>query len=863
MRRSRSLKAYGCGVAALLLMVVSVLSWSFGFSRGLAAQISTVKEPSRRPPPPLPSQHYEVAVANETYPSSSLCPAVSGSICGRAGACERVTAGDGLWQYSRCSCNDGHAGRDCGIPLSTLLGASAFQDYKSKVAADSIVAPGDDIKPSAVDENQHVTPAQVHSLLRSVVPLPFVLTSGLAAPSAADLQVASDDRLFRLCDAEVTNGANRAARALDEEVVASHMGSCAWLALKRVVSIVASLHDHYPVEKGVSSGVVVPVALLEGGVIPTTCLDGGLLGLLGSGCVPRGWREALIGTRKLALLEGAVVVGAAQGSALDPKLPTAFEVLSSLSVVGWNAVQEAATQRPFTFVLNPLLVARIHEHTNLQLAVSQLLLPGAVDVIGFNELLPINSESFSFHAPTYEIRLRRWSMELARAAFGYQRHTSYTIISDTTSFGAVLVRSGITRWKPTLGPLSLLGWFAEIHHSNSNLPPLQGLPGVSVHPAFTAVGTCAECLLVYSDAASRPWGLGLLGTTSFADGEGQQCGDLLGVRPVGFLYLNAPFAAEYGVEVVSLRNSLAGSGTSTRAFLPAARNHTTVGGLITALLGGGDPSYWLGKDGAANKAARRQPAWGGVAVACAVSGGMYGPSKQGLYAPFCHRALRMATFHILHGLWTQPALLGGERSRTACAYMLSVHAGNLFGALRFNKELLWETDGDLNLVALKASHTELIERFNRLLTALEGYRYPGSSEPIFTVRRSSDGKPWYASVLLGNKVDIQLNARSAADPLTRGKPPHHHNVTILYNGVRVGINGFQNPWQGVRSAPGHEYGRLYLSMQKWTTQRRSSKALHCKATGGVLARWCLPDCNSMRSKADHNYCSADEVDEVV
>lgn len=186
---------------------------------------------------------------------------------------------------------------------------------------------------------------------------------------------------------------------------------------------------------------------------------------------------------------------------------------------------------------------------------------------------------------------------------------------------------------------------------------------------------------------------------------------------------------------------------------------------------------------------------------------------------------------------------------------MSLHAGNLFGALRIGKELLWETDGDFDLIALDDSHEELISRFNKLLSFLSGGDSKVEDGFYFSVKPAEDGKEWYASILR-DKVDFQLNARSAIDPRTRGKPPHAFNISVLYEGVPVFMNGFQNPWQGIRSAPGHDYRRLYLSQQKWTPNRHHVRSVECRGYDNKLntSIVCLPPCNLMSYQMDHSYC---------
>lgn len=228
-------------------------------------------------------------------------------------------------------------------------------------------------------------------------------------------------------------------------------------------------------------------------------------------------------------------------------------------------------------------------------------------------------------------------------------------------------------------------------------------------------------------------------------------------------------------------------------------------------------------------------------LVCTKSGGIYGHSNRGLYAPLCHRLQRQRDFLFLSQKWMESAHGAKEM------YAISLHHGNLFGALRIHSELFWETDGDIDFVAFNLSHAQLIDRYEKLQAH--------ATANGFTIETTYPEKPWYVS-FKKDKTDFQVNARSVLDPLTRGKPPQKHEISIAYQGRNVFMNGFKNPWRGIRADPGHDYRNLYLAQQGWVLHF-TKKSVSCLVPHHDA---CLPDCNRREWKLDHNFCSDAELD---
>jgi len=226
--------------------------------------------------------------------------------------------------------------------------------------------------------------------------------------------------------------------------------------------------------------------------------------------------------------------------------------------------------------------------------------------------------------------------------------------------------------------------------------------------------------------------------------------------------------------------------------------------------------------------------------------GVAGHSKRGLYSPYCHRLQRQRDFVYLANLWLDSKWNSPKES---IKYGISVHHGNLFGALRFGTELLWETDGDFDMIAFGASHEELLTRWSEL----QGQ----AKKDGFIVKTKDPQKPWYTT-FARDRTDFQLNARSTTDRLTRGKPPQIHNLSLAYQGYLVHVNGFQNPWEGIQLDPGHDYREQFLAMQGWVTGFTTA-SIACKEPGHNA---CLPECNDPFHLLDHSYCT-DEVSPML
>eukprot|EP01062_Namystynia_karyoxenos_P057669 TRINITY_DN487_c0_g4_i1.p1 TRINITY_DN487_c0_g4~~TRINITY_DN487_c0_g4_i1.p1 ORF type:complete len:706 (+),score=236.34 TRINITY_DN487_c0_g4_i1:72-2120(+) len=231
-------------------------------------------------------------------------------------------------------------------------------------------------------------------------------------------------------------------------------------------------------------------------------------------------------------------------------------------------------------------------------------------------------------------------------------------------------------------------------------------------------------------------------------------------------------------------------------------------------------------------------------VVCVKSGGALQHSVEGHYSPLCHRYTRQRDFVAIYDLWTDAGFAppSGIDDPSSLRYAVSVHHGNLFGALRLGAELLWETDGDLDFVSFNLTNAQLQERARALVEELRRRGYG--------VKVPHPAKPWYIN-LLRNKTDFQISLRSTRDPRTAGKPPHVHTVSLLYQGRRVFVNGFSNPWRGIRADPGHDYREHYLAQQGWVLHF-TDESVNCK-DGSHNA--CLPPCNSWAWRLDHNYCT--------
>ncbi|KAJ9449439.1 hypothetical protein DIPPA_31892 [Diplonema papillatum] len=232
---------------------------------------------------------------------------------------------------------------------------------------------------------------------------------------------------------------------------------------------------------------------------------------------------------------------------------------------------------------------------------------------------------------------------------------------------------------------------------------------------------------------------------------------------------------------------------------------------------------------------------------CIKTGGNLQHSVEGKYSPLCHRYTRQRDFTHIHDLWTdaswaKPAVKGAAEFR----YAVSVHHGNLFGAMRMGEELLWETDGDFDLIGFNLTGEQLIARGAALTDLLK--------QEGFSVT-APHRKPTYLNVLR-NKTDFQISLRSPKDPSTAGKPPHEHTLSVAYQGRRVFVNGFQNPFRGIRADKGHDYRDHYLAQQPWVLHF-TKNSIGCKT--GTWHNACLPSCMNPSWVLDHNFCSDDEI----
>ena len=231
-------------------------------------------------------------------------------------------------------------------------------------------------------------------------------------------------------------------------------------------------------------------------------------------------------------------------------------------------------------------------------------------------------------------------------------------------------------------------------------------------------------------------------------------------------------------------------------------------------------------------------------IQCIKTGGNLQHSVDGRYSPLCHRMTRQRDFVFIHDLWTNkdwavPTEFKEEPKKLQ--YAVSIHHGNLFGAMRMGEELFWETDGDIDLVSFNLTNQQLVQRGTELISKLK--------EVGFSVTMPHH-KMTYLNVLR-NKTDFQISLRSTKDPMTAGKPPHHHRIHVLYQGRKVYVNGFQNPWYGIKADKGHDYREHYLAQQPWVLHF-TKESISCVAG---FHNACLPPCSSQDWIRDHNYCS--------
>ncbi|CUG87954.1 leishmanolysin-like protein, putative [Bodo saltans] len=509
----------------------------------------------------------------------------------------------------------------------------------------------------------------------------------------------------------------------------------------------------------------------------------------------------------------------------------AGDVGSGGIVSAWNdAVRIVKT--PWTLLLSPATIA-IHDQTNLELMLT-LLLSSDIDVLGFSTLTPATSEStgellqptqkgsdksgqkkssaatpsgreefvyhidcWNFHGP------ERWTLSHEKPLFGYHRHAaSYAVICDRSS-ESIIIR---TPWSD--GTPSLFNASMDVSALTDFYLRTKRSGGV--------VGTCVECLLKtrlespFESANSR-------GANKRSNKDGF---DVWGTYVLPSAWrttsvLSSAFAERYQVEAVVGPHRLDVALHKKFQIIPIST-------LETAF----DTIAATGR------------------IRCTKSGGIYGHSKNGLYSPLCHRYQRQRDFLYLSSLWVNGWGEGTASSSSprSSKYGVSLHHGNLFGALRFGAELLWETDGDFDFVSFDDSHDAMMQRWQSFISYV-------TTHAGFETKVPYPEKPWYVN-FLRDKTDFQLNVRGIHSEFTRGRPPHIHNISVYYQGYRTYMNGFQNPWQGIRADPGHDYRRRYLTQQGWVLAF-TKKAISCKVEGHPS---CLPPCGDPAFQSRHQFC---------
>jgi hypothetical protein len=623
----------------------------------------------------------------------------------------------------------------------------------------------------------------------------FRLDEALRAPSKAGTMEPADNRLV---DA-------RGVGELVTVIVPYFAGSGGLLGLKQLI---ASITLYYPT-------VQIVVSVSKSGIFEA--VETLLLGPREDRRVERGQRLKIVEARKdksgglAAAWNGALAAIPAEGSP------------------------------PLMLFLAPDVV-RLHEHTNLELAVSQILTTD-VDILGFNTLAPVtdpvaaaasgtgrqtrtptDAGEYVFISECWNLRHRQWTMRFDRSPFGYTRHEQFVTYCDRTS-NSFLARVSFTpRFDGAMRDLAVADFFASIATQNARRVRRYAVGRASFPvtrvPGYVMVGTCSECLLITVVPPADPM-------TRSADTNATE-----GLSFAGFLLpsavderLHSAFAEKWQVELY---------------FPPTGRIQRNPRPL---------PSP-TGPHSGENDLAR--PGHG--RLVCIKTGGIYGHSQRGLFSPLCHRFGRQRDFLYLASVWMSHSSLPGTRKERR--YGVSLHHGNLFGALRMNDELLWETDGDIDFISFDDSHGEMMTRWDAFLQHIQ-------THAGFEVKVTYPEKPWYVS-LLRDKTDFQVNCRGVLSEQTRGKPPQVHNITVWYQGVRCFVNGFQNPWQSVRSDPGHDYRGQYLAQQGWVlnfAKQSIGCLLQNESSGGNGAfahNACLPSCNDPLNIADHNFCSLDE-----
>jgi hypothetical protein len=538
----------------------------------------------------------------------------------------------------------------------------------------------------------------------------------------------------------------------------------------------------------------------------------------------------------------------------------------------------AAVATPFVLVLDTD-VAEFHAETNLRFFVTMLLTTD-VDVLGFHTLTgePLTDRdvgagaaadgaaprvllpgTWHMETPCTEFVHHMWAVRHQRAGYGYKRHDRFVALCDRTSssfgFRAALLQAA---------GASPLAFFNDGVHDGVAVPVPVGHNNVTWPPrAAHGSGGGDEpehAALVFNE--SMPANMAVADMFLSIKTRNAQIERLW--RDANVTEIALVLAGHGAAPPASPRQlwhyaqNLAWLAEQSPTRLPG---HVLVGTCSECLLK--RRAYLVDADREALSyafAERHQvelytdPRGVTTGPVCVKTGGIYSHAKRGLYSPLCHRLQRQRDFLLLSRHWLDPtfaalpklAAKGGKGGKVHHAYGVSLHHGNLFGALRLNSELLWETDGDFDFVAFNATHEQMMARWAALI------KYATAAG--FAIKVTYPEKPWYVA-FTRDKTDFQLNARSPLDPQTRGRPPQVHNVTVAYQGRKAFVNGFQNPWRGIRADPGHDYRDRYLAQQGWVLAF-TKKSVSCGVPGHNA---CLPPCNRRGNVLDHGRCDAADV----
>lgn len=528
--------------------------------------------------------------------------------------------------------------------------------------------------------------------------------------------------------------------------------------------------------------------------------------------------------------------------------------------------EEHNSNRPFLLFLGPDVDLDNFDlwRVNLEMLIDQMLTTD-VDVLGFMTIEHNQKKSHEniFDPFCYLLYYHSWRLRHRKAPFGYERHQDFTMFCDRISNSFLMRKSLLTREikkksknnkdfvsralnSSFLGAGSDNVWplcnFGEHHHDQKCklFDPVLADGNLVWLDFFLRIKR-------FNQALKRSW--------RYLHGEDAISGDRNTHHLLNSLQINIGACAECMIDIVGRDE-----------FVESIHHHQ----VSSSSSSSSSPSFTERHQIEAyfDAYGRRSK------IVCVKSGGIYGHSNKGLYSPLCHRLMRQRDFLWISNMW-EYGLDDGEGEahhidskhnskknsdqshhqikvhNNNKKYSISVHHGNLFGALRFQEELLWETDGDFDLICHTCSHTELMDRMNKLVRVAGGSKF----ETVITYPE----KPWYVA-FKKEKTDFQLNARSPLSKQTRGKPiPQKHNVSVSYQGRLVHMNGFASPWRSVREDPGHDYRDLYLAQQGWVLHF-TKNSVACGIEGHNA---CLPDCrNPEHFLFDHEYCSDDEMGNV-